>query len=151
VRQTSKSLIQNPIIIGLALGFLANILALPIPQVVATTLDIVAQATLPCSLFVLGGMLTTYKLAGHFAEAGLIITLKLMIQPILVWLLVFPVFHVDPLWGTVAVMAAGMPVGISAYIYSQNYHLGTAALSTAVLLSTILALFSQSIWLYLLT
>lgn len=48
-------------------------------------------------------------------------------------------------------MAAGMPVGISAYIYAENYHLGTAVLSTAVLLSTILTLFSQSIWLLLLT
>ena len=150
IRQTSKRLIRNPIIIGLALGFLVNILAIPIPQSISTALDIIAKATLPCSLFVLGGMLTTYKLAGHFTEAGLIITLKLVIQPILVWLLVFPVFHVDPLWGAVAVMAAGMPVGINVYIYAQNYQLGTAALSTAVLLSTILAAFSQSLWLLLL-
>lgn len=151
IHQTSKSLTRNPIIISLALGFLVNILAIPLPQSVSTALDIIAKATLPCSLFVLGGMLTTYKLAGHFAEAGLIIALKLVLQPILVWLLVFPVFHLDPLWGSVAVMTAGMPIGISAYIYAQNYQLGTASLSTAVLLSTILALFSQSIWLYLLT
>ena len=151
VRQTSKSLVQNPIIIGLALGFLVNILSIPIPSPVSSALDIIAKATLPCSLFVLGGMLTTYKLAGHFTEAGLIVMLKLIVQPILVWVLVFPVLHLDPLWGSVAVMAAGMPVGINVYIYAQNYHLGTAALSTAVLLSTILALFSQSIWLYLLT
>ncbi len=77
--------------------------------------------------------------------------LMLVGLPILVWLLVFHAFDVDPLWGTVAVMAAGMPVGISAYIYAENYHLGTAALSTAVLLSILLAIFSQSIWLLLLT
>ncbi len=46
---------------------------------------------------------------------------------------------------------AGMPVGISAYIFADNYQLGIAALSTAVLLSTILAIFSQSFWLLFLT
>jgi malonate transporter and related proteins len=150
-RQTARGLGRNPIIIGLALGFLVNVLAVPLPAALVSALDLVGEATLSCSLFVLGGALTTYKIAGHFSEAGLIIALKLALQPILVWLLVFHVFTVDPLWGTVAVMAAGMPVGVSAYIYAQNYHLGTAALSTAVLLSTILAVFSQSLWLLLLT
>jgi hypothetical protein len=51
----------------------------------------------------------------------------------------------------VAVMAAGMPVGINAYMFAQKYHTGIAVLSTAVLLSTILAIFSQSLWLLLLT
>ncbi len=150
-RQTGKGLVRNPIIIGLALGFAVNLLSIPIPSSLATALDFISQATLSCSLFVLGGALTTYKIAGHFSEAGLIVILKLVVQPILVWLLVFHVFDVDPLWGTVAVMAAGMPVGISAYMYAENYHLGTAVLSTAVLLSTILSIFSQSLWLLLLT
>jgi predicted permease len=150
-RQTGKGLVRNPILIGLALGFLVNVLRIPLPTAVSQALAIIAEATLACSLIVLGGALTTYKIAGHFSEAGLIIVLKLALQPFLVWLLVFHVFDIDPLWGTVAVMAAGMPVGISAYIYAQNYQLGTAALSTAVLLSTVLTLFSQSIWLFLLT
>lgn len=149
--QTSKRVIRNPIIIGLAVGFVFNVLAIPIPAPIAAALDIISEATLACSLIVLGASLTTYKIAGHITEAGLIVALKLALQPVLVWILVFYVFDIDPLWGTVAVMAAGMPVGISAYIYADNYHLGIAALSTAVLLSTILAIFSQSFWLLFLT
>lgn len=148
---TAKRVLRNPIIIGLSLGFLVNILAIPIPQAVGEALDIVGQATLACSLIVLGASLTTFKIAGHLTEAGLIVALKLVIQPILVWILVFYVFDVEPLWGAVAVMAAGMPVGISAYIYADNYHVGIAALSTAVLLSTIFAAISQPVWLLLLT
>ena len=75
----------------------------------------------------------------------------MVLQPLLVWILVFRVFEVDPLWGTVAVMAAGMPVGINAYMFAQKYQTGIAVLSTAVLLSTLLAIFSQSLWLLLLT
>lgn len=149
--QTGKSVLRNPIIIALALGIVFNLLSVRLPQPVASAIGILSEATLPCSLFVLGAALTTYKIAGHFAEAGVIIVLKLLLQPVLVWILVFWVFDMDPLWGSVAVMAAGMPIGISAYIFAQNYQLGTAALSTAVLLSTVLAVFSQSLWLLLLT
>ncbi|MEZ4645118.1 MAG: AEC family transporter, partial [Chloroflexota bacterium] len=79
------------------------------------------------------------------------ISLKLFLQPLLVWVLVFHVFKMDPLWSAVAVMAAGMPVGINAYMFAQKYRVGIAVLSTAVLLSTILAVISESIWLLLLT
>jgi malonate transporter len=148
---TIKRVIRNPIIIGLALGFVFNVLSIPIPQAITEALEIISRAALACSLIVLGASLTKYKLAGHFTEAGLIVALKLAIQPILVWVLVFHVFDVEPLWGTVAVMAAGMPVGISAFIFADNYQLGIAALSSAVLLSTILAVISQPMWLLLLT
>jgi predicted permease len=149
--QTGKSLIRNPIILGLALGLLVNLLMIPIPQPIDEAVNLLSSAALPCSLFVLGASLITYKVAGHFSEAGLIIGLKLVLQPILVWILAFQIFEMDILWGTVAVMAAGMPVGINAYMFAQKYHVGIEELSTAVLFSTILALFSQSIWLYLLT
>ena len=143
--RTSKNLGHNPIVIGLTMGALFNLLSIPLPQPLASAIDILSEATLPCSLVVLGGSLTAFKITGHFLQAGLIIGFKLALQPILVWILVFPVLNMDPLWRAVAVMAAGMPIGVSAYIYARNYHVGIAALSTAVLLSTILAIFSQFI------
>ncbi len=148
--QTGKSLARNPIIIGLVSGLLVNLLAIPIPGPLDDAVSLLSRAALPCSLFVLGASLTTYKIAGHLSEAWLIIGLKMVLQPLLVWILVFRVFEIDPLWGTVAVMAAGMPVGINAYMFAQKYQTGIAVLSTAVLLSTIFAIFSQSFWLLLL-
>lgn len=149
--QTGKSLVRNPIIIGLALGLLVNLLSVPIPGPLDEAVSLLSRAALPCSLFVLGASLTTYKITGHFTEVWLVIGLKMVLQPLLVWILVFRVFEIEPLWGTVAVMAAGMPVGINAYMFAQKYQTGIAVLSTAVLLSTILAIFSQSLWLLLLT
>lgn len=73
------------------------------------------------------------------------IGLKLVLQPVLVWVLAFVVFHLDPLWGAVAVMSAGMPVGINAYLFAHKYQIGIATISTAILLSTLLAVISQSV------
>lgn len=149
--RTANRLLRNPIIIGIAVGLSWNLLALPLPAPLESAIELMSAAALPTSLFVLGAALTTFKVAGHFSEAGVIIALKLIIQPVLVWFLAFIVFKVDPLWASVAVLAAGMPVGVNVYIFAQHYRFGTAVLSTAVLLSTILAIFSQSIWLMLLT
>jgi len=142
--QTLKNLIRNPIVIGLALGLAFNLLNIPLPPLVDDTFNILGKATLPCALFVLGASLNSYRIAGHFAEAWTIVGLKLVLQPLLVWVLAFVVFHLDPLWGAVAVMTAGMPVGINSYILAQQYQVGMASLSTAILLSTLLAVITQS-------
>jgi len=149
--QTGKGLLRNPIVMGLALGAVVNLLNIPLPQPFAKAIEITKQATLPCALFILGASLTTYKLNGYLKEASLIVVLKLLLQPLLVWLLVFHLFNIEPLWATVAVIAAGMPVGMNTYIFIQKYEVNRAILSTAVLLSTLLATISQSLWLLLLT
>ncbi|MCB9077556.1 MAG: AEC family transporter [Anaerolineaceae bacterium] len=147
--QTARNLMRNPIIIGLVLGLGFNWLAIPIPALIDDTLDIISRATLPCALFVLGASLNAYKITGHLTEAWTMIGLKMVLQPLLVWVLAFLVFHIDPLWGVVAVMAAGMPIGVNAYLFAVEYQAGVATLSTAILLSTLLAVVSQSVLLAL--
>ena len=147
--QTGKNLARNPIILSLLLGLLFNLLAIPLPPMVNDTLDIFSDATLPCALFVLGASLKSYKIAGHFREAWVMIGLKMVLQPLLVALLVFGVFRLDPLWAAVAVMAAGMPIGVNATILAHKYQVGVAPLSTAILLSTLLAVVSESVLLAL--
>lgn len=149
--QTGKGLMRNPIIIGLALGAIVNLLNIPFPQPFAKAIEIIKQATLPSALFILGASLTTYKLNGYLKEASLIVGLKLLVQPFIVWLLFFHLLNVDPLWATVGVLAAGMPVGMNTYIFVQKYEVNRSILSTAILLSTLLATITQSLWLLFLT
>lgn len=146
-RQTFGKLATNPIIIGLVLGLAFNFLAIPIPNPVAETIRILSQAALPCALIVLGASLSMFKPAGHISEAGTIVLLKIGLQPLLVWLLAFQLFHLEPLWATVAVLAAGMPVGVNAYMFAQKYEVCIAPLATAVLASSIFAIGTISFWL----
>ncbi len=144
-RQTAQKLTHNPIIIGLAAGIGFNLLPFSLPPLLNTTLDRFGDASLPCALFVLGASLTRYKIAGHLREAWTLVGLKMVMQPLLVGLMAFGVFRLDPLWGSVAVMAAGMPIGVNAYIMAEKYEVGVATLSTAVLLTTLFAVVSQSV------
>jgi malonate transporter len=141
---TIKNLVRNPIIISLALGFAFNILKIPLAKLIDDTLGLVSKAAMPCALFVLGASLNQYKLTGHFVESLTMVGLKIVVQPFLVWILAFPVFHLDPLWGGVAVLSAGMPLGINTFVFAQKYQSGVAVISTGILLSSVLAILSQS-------
>lgn len=149
--RSARTLIRNPIVIAITLGLLVNLLGIALPALLDEALSTLSTSALPLSLIVLGATLANYQIRGHIKEASLIVGLKLVAQPLLLWLLVVPILRLDPLWAAVSVMAAGMPVGVSAYIFAQNYDSGVAVLSTAVLLSTVLAVVSQSIWLMILT
>lgn len=143
-RQTLRNMASNPIIIGLVLGLLANFLSLPVPAPLGATIELIGRSALPCALFVLGASLSAYKLAGHFREAWTIVGLKMLVQPLLVAILAFGIFHIDPLWAAVAVMMAAMPVGINTYIFAQKYQACVAPVSSAIVLSTLLAVFTLS-------
>jgi hypothetical protein len=143
--QTALNVAKNPIIIGLALGLAVNLLAITIPDALDSTLSILREAALPCALFVLGASLKAYSINGHIQEGLAVVFLKMIVQPALVWALVFPVLGLDSPWGAVAVMIAGMPVGINAYVLAQQYQAGIATTSTAILLSSLLALVTQSL------
>jgi predicted permease len=144
-RQTAAGLFKNPIIIGLLLGLITNVFSVSIPTPIAAVVELISRSALPCALFVLGASLSAYKLAGNFKKAWVIVALKLIVQPLFVWLLAFVIFQIDPLWGAVAVMMAAMPVGINAYIFAQRYQACLAPISSAIVISTTATIITQSI------
>lgn len=70
--------------------------------------------------------------------------LKMLLQPFLVWVLVFRMFQLEPVWAAVAVMAAGMPTGINAFIMAEQLQAGQKTVSASIWISTLLAIFSQT-------
>jgi predicted permease len=73
----------------------------------------------------------------------------MLLQPFLVWVLTFVILDLDPLWGMVAVLAAGMPIGINTFLFAQHNQADTRTISTAILMSSVFAVVSQSAMIYL--
>ena len=61
-RAIGRALFRNALMIGLLLGFAANVTDIPIPGPVRAGLDMMADAALPAALFGLGGVLTRYAI-----------------------------------------------------------------------------------------
>lgn len=145
LRDTLLNLVSNPLLIGLALGIAASLAGLRLPGPLDTALETISDAALPVALFALGATLNAYRVQGQLAEAGVMVALKMLLQPALVGLLAFGVFHLDPLWALVAVMAAGMPIGINVFVFARSYNVAIAPVSAAILISTSFAFISQPI------
>ncbi len=76
--------------------------------------------------------------------------INIALLPVLVWLSMFHVFDVDPLWARAGVLASAMPVGISAYVFANRYQTGHGTVAAGSLLSALCSIVSLSLVLWLL-
>jgi len=100
---------------------------------------LIAGAAVPCALFSVGASLRGYRLRGALAPAALMVALKLVAHPLIVWALASYVFGVPPLWAKVAVLLAALPVGVNVYLFAVRYDAGQAESASAILLSSVLS------------
>jgi malonate transporter and related proteins len=91
-----------------------------------------------------------YGLKSGWKLPGLITFLKLIVHPAIVYVIVFHVIILPPLWAATAVLLAACPTGINAYLLAQNYREGVAVASSSVFLTTVLALATTVFWLAIL-
>ncbi len=136
---------------GLAWGVLTRqIPGLALPAVLDKALALAANAAAPCGLIMLGASLAHVGFKGHWREGVLASTAKLLVLPVIVWLLGRYVFRLDPLWLTIATLDATMPAGANVYLIAQRYNVGVGRATNAVVLSTIAGVATVSVALGLL-
>ncbi len=143
-RRAAVVLLRNPLLIAIGLGILASLVALPIPKPVGNFLDLMASCAGPAALFALGLSLVGRKLFGDALELSWMLALKLLAQPAITFLLVTYVFEMERDWAVGAVLLAGLPVGAVAFVVAQQYDVYVRRTSSAILLSTLLSLFTIS-------
>jgi len=140
-----KLLLTSPITVSLILGGIINMFDIDIYHPLKEALTLMSHAAVPSALFVLGTSLNKYKIRGHIAPALVIVFLKLFLFPLFVWLLAFKLYSIDPLWASTVLLTSAMPVGVSAYIFSQQYQVGEAPIAASIIISTIGSIFTLSI------
>lgn len=136
----------NPIINGLLLGALVNVLGLELPAALWRTADWLAAAALPCALMVLGMGLSRYRF--HPSTAVFVLTgLKLLAFPALVWWLGALLGLAAPARAVLLLMAA-CPTGVNVLAFATTPE-DTRTLGSQVFFSTVLALLSLPLWMSL--
>jgi malonate transporter len=142
-----RRLITHPIIIGILAGSAFRPVAAYVPAELWQVIDLIASAAIPCSLIGMGIALRRYGLEAGWELPLVISVLKLFIHPLVVFLLATLVFDMPRAWAGVAVLFAACPSGINAYLFAERYGEGVAVASSAVALSTVLALGTILVWL----
>ncbi|HJO03498.1 MAG TPA: AEC family transporter [Acidobacteriota bacterium] len=149
LRVVVGELIRNPIILALVAGLSANLSGLVLPGPLATVVQMLGAAAVPCALFAMGASLAAYPLAGDVLSTLPLVLLKLLVHPLLVWVLAVPVLGLDGVWVPVAVLMATMPTGINVYLVATRYDGGTGVAARTIFLSTAISVITISTALYL--
>jgi predicted permease len=144
-RRVGQGLMRNPILVALLSGLAFHALGLALPQAVDRWARLIGEAAGPCALFSMGASLRAYRIGGAMSRAAVMMALKLLLLPLLVWLLATRVFTVDPAWLGVAVITAAMPCGVNSYLFAERYNVGQAESAAAILVSTGLSVLTLSL------
>jgi len=148
--EVGSTLVRNPLLMAPFIGIAISVSGVIIPKPVGTFLDLMAAAAGPAALFALGLSLVGKPLRGEIREVSWLVLLKLIVQPVLTYLLVRYVFVLDPIWAKSAIILAGLPVGALVFVIAQQYDLYVNRSSAAIILSTGLSVFTVSVLLILL-
>ena len=146
----AKSVLGTPIIWGLSCGLAFALLGIEIPGPLDAVAKGLGSAATPCALFALGASLTRYSLGGNLREPALLVTLKTLLHPLIVWVLATQVFDVPPLWVATGVLLAALPAGITPYLFAQRYGACQSTVASAVFLSTLVSVGTLSALLFVL-
>lgn len=148
LRTAGKSVIANPLMIGIVCGLLVNISGITLPQAVSRPVDMLAASAIPVALVGIGAALTQYRLSAALPETLTVAALSLVVHPAIVFVLAHFVLGLPVDAVRAAVTIAAMPPGVNIYIFASMYRRAEDLAASALLLSTGLAVVSVTGWLY---
>lgn len=132
-------LLKNPIILSIALGIGSTIVGIQPLELAGKVIDGLAVTVGGVSLFAIGGMLVGLKTRGMVTDLTSILTGKLIIHPLSVFVLILFFPTIPPLFQHVAILLACMPMFSIYAVIGMQYKYGQ--LCSAVLLPTTLVSF----------
>lgn len=143
----ARSMMSNPLLIGIVLGFFVNITGLNLPGVLISALETMSAAALPAALFGLGGVLVRYHPQGDAKVIALITVLSLLVHPALTYVLGTTIFSLDQAGLRSAVMTAAMAPGVNTYLFANMYGVARRVAASGVLIATGLSILTIWFWL----
>ncbi len=141
LRGGAKALIAvlgNPIIAAILAGTLYGLAGFGIAEPIDAALALLGQAAAPLALIALGMGLAAYGIRDGLRLSLCITAIKLLLQPLVVWLLAVAL-ALPPLETQVVVLLASIAVGSNVYLMSRQFGALEGAVAGSLLLSTLLS------------
>jgi malonate transporter and related proteins len=135
---TAIAVVTNPIVGAILAGTLFGFSGIALPGFVDQTLALVSQAAVPLSLIALGMGLGQYGVRDGWRQSVAITAIKLVVQPLVVYLLARAI-GLPPMETRVVTLMAAMPVGANVYLMSRQFDTLGGPVASSLVLSTALA------------
>jgi len=145
----ARKVLLHPFILSTALGFAAAALSVQQPVAFQRFVDYLAQAAAPCALFAMGVTLALRPLKRIPTEIGYIVPVKLILHPLVVYVVLQAVGGFDPIWIESAVLLAALPTATNVFVIGQQYGVWQERASATILITTACSVVTVSLVLYL--
>lgn len=135
LRQTAR----NPMLIGSALGVLVALLDIDLPPIVFDPLTLVANACVPIMLISFGISLHGQRVlatGGRRADVLVASALKLLVMPVVAWLLALA-FSLPAEQVLIVVVLAALPTAQNVFNYAQRYDIGEIIARDTIFITTL--------------
>lgn len=135
---------KNPMIIGSLLGLVVALTGVQVPQIVLEPVNLIAGASIPAMLLAFGislvGSKPLEKASGRRADVLIGSVAKLVVHPLLAWVLAYYLFDLRGELLVASVIMAGLPTAQNIFVTASRYEHGVVIAKDTVLMTTICAI-----------
>lgn len=151
VKKILHNLYRNPLLVAVIFGLIVGASGLHIPDMLMEALEMVAASVTPIVLIVIGIFIGKSKI-GKLKEWLPILLFSISTLVFLPALFYFgtKIFGYTPMRFSSSIMEAAMPLAITPFALADEYNLDKIFIARSIVLSTILAVLSLPVWIYLL-
>ena len=134
-----KRVALHPFILATAAGVLAAYAGFEPPAALEQMLAFLRGAAAPCALFTLGVTVALRPWTGISLDLPILLAIKLVVHPALVFLLLAFIGGFDPAWVRTAVLMAALPPALNVFVLAQQYGSYVQGASNGVLVGTLVS------------
>jgi predicted permease len=133
----ARKVLTHPFVVATMLAILASLFRIRPPPAIDTMIGWLSGASAPCALFLLG-VTVALRPAGRLPpEVGWLVGIKLVLHPLIVWLVLASFGGFDPIWVETAIVMAALPPALNIFVLARQYDTGIERASACVLVGTV--------------
>lgn len=142
-RSSAKTILMNPILLGVFVGLILFITQFPVPEVLSKTFGILGSVTAPLAMMLIGDRMAQTHFKTVFNDKNVYYgsLVRLIAAPIISWA-ILSTFNLDPMIINICVAVQALPVAVTVAVLPAKFN-GDAVLgSKCAVISHALSLFS---------
>jgi predicted permease len=141
--------VTHPFNVAIGLAILFAYLGIALPAAVDTMLVFLKNAAAPCALFTMGVTVALRQVRSVPAEIPVLLAIKLVLHPLLVWVALSAIGDFPPVWVMVAVLMAALPPALNVFVLANQYQAYVERASTAILVGVVVSAGTVTLLLWL--
>ena len=143
LQELSKEIVQrfiyNPLMMSVFVAFIFSIVDIKIVTAIDRTLSIVAASATAVALIALGVSLNVSSVKNQKSVLFFITVIKLIVHPILIFIVFQFQTGIDPMWVKTAIVCASLPVAANVFVLANYYKNFESESAAAITITTIVS------------